>query len=110
MQVLNLLEGQTCDKITAALENDDFDTASEVVENAVLDVETMFGALDEAKTYIESLTLQLANINAARNDFTLARDLETQAMSRASTARNGGASLDPSSRTLSALQRELSAV
>ena len=101
-------------RVAEALGRDDFDAADEANTKASKDIEALaVETLSEStaqfvKSVLSDLLAQSRGISYARVNDQLARDLEARTMSRTSTARNQGVSLDPNSRALSELQSQLS--
>jgi hypothetical protein len=100
--------------VAEALGRDDFDEADEANAKAYKVIEALAAeTLSEqtaafVKTVLQELEAQGSGISHARVNEEIARDLEARTMSRASTARNYGVSIDPNSRALSELQSQLS--
>jgi hypothetical protein len=100
--------------VAEALGRDDFDEADEANAKAYKVIEALAAeTLSEqtaafVKTVLQELEAQGSGISHARVNEEIARDLEARTMSRSSTARNHGVSIDPNSRALSELQSQLS--
>jgi hypothetical protein len=101
--------------VAQAVGDQDFDKADEANAIAYEEIKAFEGveALSEetvlfVKSVLEELEAQSSSITHARVNEDLARQLEANTMSRTSTARNHGVSIDPASRSLSELQSQLS--
>ena len=96
--------------VAETLGRDDFDDADEANAKAYKVIEETLSEQTAAfvKTVLQELEAQGSGISHARVNEEIARDLEARTMSRSSTARNHGVSIDPNSRALSELQSQLS--
>jgi hypothetical protein len=113
-ETISEIQATAFDEVAAALAARDFDKAADANARAVTAIERLFDfelTPEAVKTVIvqtlKELEDQAQDISQSQNDFDVARDTELQALSRSSTTRNGGASIDPTGRTLSELQSQL---
>ena len=109
------LQAAAFEEMAAALAVRDFDKAADASADAVTAIERLFDfelVPEEVKQAVVAALKELEDqtqyIARSREDHDVAREAELRALSRSSTTRNGGASLDPEGRTLSELQTQLS--
>ena len=113
VQAVAHFHAEVCKKVLEALTARNYDTAVALNQQAVQSLATMFAArtaklteyLAEVSTELEEQALDIAR---SREDHAVAMEASMRTMSRSATVLNQGASIDPSSRTLSDLQSQLS--
>ena len=113
-EVVSEIQATAFDEVAAALSKRDFDRASDANYKGVTAVEMMFNfdkTPEAVKTFIVTTLKEMEEqaqdiINSKDNYFT-ARETELYALSRSSTTRNSGTSIDPSGNALSDLQSQL---
>lgn len=115
VEAVQQIETSATAEVAAALSVDEFDKASQVNALAATAIRDLFSSISPSPEVIESvaavlrdLELQSQDIERGIESHAAAKELELRVMSRSSTDRNGGVSLDPTSRTLSELQSQLS--
>jgi hypothetical protein len=109
------LQATAFEAVASALSVRDFARATDANAKAVAAIEALFDfetTPDAVKQTIVATLKELEDqaqaIVDSRDDYTTARETELRALSRSSTNRNSGASLDPTGgRTLSELQSQL---
>lgn len=112
LEVVDQCKADTFSALAAALADYDFDAVESIHDKAIRSLETMFReTTPRLSEYIEAALRELndhkGEIMQNRESGDLVREASMSALSRASTVRSNGLSLDPSSRTLSELQSQL---
>lgn len=109
------LQATAFEEVASALSARDFNQAADANASAATAIERLFDfekTPDAVKqtivTALKELEAQAQEITKSQDDFEAAREIELRALSRSSTNRNSGASLDPTyGRALSVLQSQL---
>jgi len=109
------LQSAAFGSVAKALSALDFTKAADANAKAVTAIETLFdfetvpeSVKQTLETTLKELQDQAHAIAKSQDDHDMARELELRALSRSSTTRNSGASLDPTNgRSLSELQTQL---
>ncbi len=113
LETISELQAQAFAQVAAALGSRDFKRAMAANEEGIKGIRALFGNMvaveqavaDAAKEFED----QMQAIIQSQEDHHAARETELRAMSRSSTVRNGGVSIDPMmTRSLSELQTQLS--
>ena len=114
IEVIVDLQTSVFDAIASALTKGDFEEAIRANAEGITKITNLFAedapstVKDFMSMSIQELVDQNLDIIRSQNDHLVAKETELRALSRSSTTRNSGASLDPTSRTLSELQSQLS--
>ena len=113
IQAVAHLQADVCKQVLEALTARDYDRAAALNQQATEGLASMFSASTAKLTeYIAEISSELAeqarDIARSREDHAAAMEASMRTMSRSATILNQGASIDPSSRTLSDLQSQLS--
>lgn len=106
-ETISELQAEAFAKVAKALGDRDFAAAMAANEEGLRGIQAMFGTNvgDAAREFQD----QMQAIVRSQEDHDAARETELRAMSRSSTVRNGGVSIDPMmTRSLSELQTQLS--
>jgi hypothetical protein len=113
IEVIADLQASVFDSVASALGKGDFTGAITANATGVTQITNLFAdapmaVKDFVSLSIQELVDQNLDIIRSQNDHLVAKETELRVLSRSSTTRNSGASIDPNSRNLSELQSQLS--
>ena len=115
IETISSMQSETFSDVASALAARDFKKALAVNESGLNGIKELFKEQESQQiqealnSVIKDFEDQIQSITQSQEDHRAARETELRAMSRSSTVRNGGISIDPMmTRSLSELQSQLS--